>query len=170
MNHTLTQVQTFATHTGVSLYSFASGFLVVIILFSGFFLLARYVGRGHFIALIISLYTGYAFYIVFPFVRLLPNTINAALVANLALFGIFVAVTYVILRRIIVSDFLSIGTIGITVLSFLATGFLIALAYHVFHVQKVYTFTPAISTLFAAKSYFFWWFAAPLISLFFFAR
>lgn len=170
MNGTLTQVQTFTTHTGVNLYSFASDFLVVIILFSFFFLLARYIGRGPFVALIISLYTGYASYTVFPFIRFLPSSINVAPFANMALFGIFVAITYIILRRIVVSDFLSIGTIGLAILSFLAAGFLIALAYHTFPVQRVYTFTPAINALFAAKAYFFWWFVAPLTGLFFFAR
>ncbi|MDD2657331.1 MAG: hypothetical protein PHD04_01560, partial [Candidatus Pacebacteria bacterium] len=77
---------------------------------------------------------------------------------------------YIILRRVVVSDFLYIGIFGLIILSFLGSAFLIALAYHVFPVASVYHFTPAIDLLFAAKAYFWWWFAAPAIGLFFFAR
>ncbi|HQU07807.1 MAG: hypothetical protein B7X04_00995 [Parcubacteria group bacterium 21-54-25] len=171
MNSTIVQAQTLATHTGVGVYSFAVDFLAVLILFAAFFFFARYVGRGQFVALLVSLYTGYALYVAFPFMHLLPSAPPVTvLIADLALYGAFVGATYVILRRVVVSDFLSVGTIGLAILSLLAAAFLIALAYHVFPVRSVYAFTPAIDLLFAAKAYFFWWFVAPLLGLFFFGR
>ena len=171
MNTTLLQVQTLATHTGTSVFSFASSFLVVLVLFGALFFFARYVGRGQFVALLVSFYTGYTLYSVFPFASLLPSTpASTALITDLALFGAFVAATYIILRRVVVSDFLSIGTIGLFILSLLAAGFLLALAYHVFPVRSVYSFTPAIDALFAPKGFFFWWFIAPLLGLFVFAK
>jgi hypothetical protein len=74
------------------------------------------------------------------------------------------------LRRVVVSDFLYVGIIGLLILSLLATGFLIALAYHVFPVTSVYHFSSAIDMLFASKTYFWWWFIAPAVGLFFLAR
>ena len=77
---------------------------------------------------------------------------------------------FIILRRVVVSDFLYVGIFGLAALSFFAAAFLIALAYHVFPVADVYNFTPAIDLLFAPKEYFFWWFIAPAVGLFFLAR
>jgi hypothetical protein len=56
------------------------------------------------------------------------------------------------------------------VLSFLSAAFLMALAYHVFHVTNIYTFPEPMNTLFAPDQYFFWWFAAPLIGLLLFVH
>ncbi len=171
MNHTLLQVQTFATHTGVGVFSFTSDFLVIFVLVGTLFFFARYVGRGPFVALLISFYTGYTLYSIFPFTNFLPSApAGTALIVDVALFGAFVAATYIILRRVVVSDFLSMGTVGLFILSFLAAGFLLALSYHVFPVREVYSFTPAIDALFIPKAFFFWWFIAPLLGLFFIAR
>jgi len=93
-----------------------------------------------------------------------------ALLSQMALYAGLTLVFYIILRRVVVSDFLYVGIFGTIILSFLGATFLIALAYHVFPVADVYNFTPAIDLLFAAKQYFFWWFAAPAIGLFFLAR
>jgi hypothetical protein len=74
------------------------------------------------------------------------------------------------MRRVVVSDFIHIGSLGLILLSFLAAGFLLALAYHVFPVAQVYHFTPALDMLFASKTYFFFWFIAPAVGLFFLAH
>ncbi len=181
MNITLTQVQTqvqtLSSHAATSLPAFASlpalasDFLVVLVLVASLFFFSRYAGRGRFVAFIISLYTGYALYTVFPFAYYLPSApAITALTSDVALFSGLCIAVYIILRRIVVSDFIYIGTIGLVILSLLTTGFLLALAYQVFPVRDVYTFTPAIDALFAAKSYFFWWFISPLVGLFIFAR
>ncbi len=171
MNQTLVQVQTLATYVGTNLFPFISDFLIVLVLVVALFLFARTAGRGRFIAFFISLYIGYALYIVFPFIKYLPSTpAITALVSDVAVFGALSIAAYILLRNVVVSDFVSISTIGLVILSLLGTGFLLALAYQIFPVRSVYTFTPAIDVFFVARAYFFWWFIAPLIGLFIFAR
>jgi hypothetical protein len=165
------QVSTLATNTALSVWNSASDFLIILILFSMFFLFAYYVGRGPFVALLLAFYCAYALYAMFPYMSYLPTA--PAMTALLALIGLYVAFSlafYIILRRVVVSDFLYVGIFGLLALSFLGAAFLLALAYHVFPVANVYDFTPAIDLLFASKTYFFWWFTAPAIGLFFLAR
>lgn len=167
----LAQVNVLATHTALSVWGAASDFLIILILLSVFFLFAWYVGRGPFVAVLLSFYTAYALYVTFPYAALLPSApaITALLTRTGLYFGL-VLVFYIILRRVVVSDFLYIGIFGLIALSFLGAAFLLALAYHVFPVASVYHFTPAIDTLFAPNKYFFWWFIAPAVGLFFLAR
>ena len=167
----LAQVNTLATHTALTVWNGASDFLIVLILLSVFFLFAWYVGRGPFVAVLLAFYAAYALYAMFPYISYLPTA--PAMMALLAHVGLYAGLTilfYIILRRVVVSDFLYIGLLGLIALSFLGAAFLLALAYHVFAISSVYTFTPAISVLFAPQHYFFWWFVAPAIGLFFLAR
>ena len=167
----IAQVSTLATHTALTAWNFGSDFLIIIILLAVFFLFAWYVGRGPFVAVLLAFYAAYALYAMFPFMSYLPTA--PALTALLAHIGLYAGLTlafYIILRRVVVSDFLYIGIFGLIALSFLGAAFLIALAYHVFPVADVYHFTPAIDILFAPQQYFFWWFVAPAIGLFFLAR
>lgn len=167
----LTQVNTLATHTALSAWTWASDFFIVLVLVGVLFLFAWYVGKGQFVSLLLSFYAAEALYALFPYNSLLPSApALTALVAHLALFLAFALVTFIVLRRVVVSDFLYIGPIGLGILAFLGAGFLLALAYHVFPVREVYTFTPAVNALFAPKQWFFWWFVAPLAGLFFIAR
>jgi hypothetical protein len=167
----LAELNTLATESASAAWSWASDFLIIIVLLGFFFLFAWYVGRGPFIGLLMSFYVGYALYLIFPYIDYLPTSPPiTALAASVAAYGIATGIAYLILRRTVASDFVFIGIFGLMVLSFLAASFLIALAYHVFPVREVYTFTPAMDTLFAAKEYFFWWFVAPLAGLFFLAR
>ncbi len=167
----LAQVSTLATHTALTAWNFASDFLIILVMLSVFFLFAWYVGRGPFVAVLLAFYSAYALYVAFPYTSYLPTA--PALTALLAHVGLYIALSiifYIILRRVVVSDFLYVGIFGLIALSFLGSAFLIALAYHVFPVADVYNFTPAIDILFAPKAYFFWWFSAPAIGLFFLAR
>ena len=167
----LAQVSTLATHSALTAWSFASDFLIVLILLSVFFLFAWYVGRGPLVAVLLAFYAAYALYAMFPYMSYLPTA--PALTALLAHIGLYLGLTlafYIVLRRVVVSDFLYIGIFGLIALSFLGAAFLLALAYHVFPVASVYTFTPAVNILFAPQQYFFWWFVAPAIGLFFLAR
>jgi hypothetical protein len=168
---TVAQVSTLATHTALSAWTLANSFLLVLILLALLFIFAKYVGRGSFVALMLAFYAAYAPYIIFPYTSFLPTT--PPLTAFLAHAGLYVALAlifFIILRRVIVSDFLFIGNFGLIILSFLGAGFLIALASHVFLISSVYHFTPAISALFSPNKYFFWWFSAPAIGLLFLAR
>lgn len=166
----IAQVSNLATNTAMSVWSVANDFLIVIILLAALFLFAWYVGRGPFVALLISLYAAYAPYSIFPYTSLLPSTPPLmAFLAHVGLYAVFVLVFFLILRRVIVSDFLYIGLFGLIILSFLGAAFLIALASHIFLIAPIYHFTPAISALFPTQ-YFFWWFAAPAVGLLFLAR
>ncbi len=167
----IAQVNVLATSYAFTIWNTASDFLIILILLGAFFLFAWYVGRGPLVAVLLAFYCAYALYVAFPYASLLPTA--PALTALLAQAGLYFGLSfvfYIILRRVVVSDFLYIGIFGLIALSFLGAAFLIALAYHVFPVADVYRFTPAIDLLFAAKAYFFWWFAAPAVGLFFLAR
>ncbi|MDP1689594.1 MAG: hypothetical protein Q8L52_00070 [bacterium] len=167
----IAQVNTLATKYAFTIWNGASDFLIIIILFALFFLFAWYVGRATLLSVLLAFYAAYAVYVTFPYTSFLPSA--PALTALLAHVGFYLALSfvfYITLRRVVVSDFLYVGIFGTIILSFLAATFLLALAYHVFPVADVYRFTPAVDLLFAPKAYFFWWFAAPGIGLFFLAR
>lgn len=167
----ITQVKELATGTALSAWNVASDFVIIIVLLSAFFLFAWYIGRGPLVAILLAFYCAYAIYLIFPYASYLPTA--PALTALLSKAGVYFGlafVFYVILRRVVVSDFLYVGMVGLLALSFFGAAFLIALAYHVFPVAEIYRFTPAIDALFAPKEYFFWWFVAPAIGLFFLAR
>ncbi len=167
----LAQVSTLATHTALTAWNAASDFLIILVLLSALFLFVWYAGRGPFVALLLAFYTAYAVYVAFPYTSFLPTApAMTALLAQLGLYSALILLFYLILRRVVVSDFLYIGIFGLIALSFFGAAFLIALAYHVFPVASVYHFTPVLNILFAPKAYFFWWFIAPAIGLFFLAR
>ena len=167
----IAQVSTLATHTALSVWAIANDFLIVLVLFALIFLFAWYVGRGPLVALLFSFYAAYAPFNIFPYMSLLPSAPPlTAFLAHIGLYAAFVLIFYLILRRAVVSDFLYIGIFGIIILSFLGATFLIAVASHLFSVTSFYQFTPVVSSLFAPSQYFFWWFVAPVVGLFIFAR
>lgn len=167
----LAQVNQLATHTALSAWNVASDFLIIIVLLSAFFLFAWYVGRGQLVGILLAFYTAYAVYVAFPYKSLLPTApALTALLAQVLLYAALVFLFYIILRRVVVSDFLYVGVFGLVALSFLGAAFLIALAYHVFPVASIYHFTAPLDMLFAPAKYFWWWFVAPAIGLFFLAR
>jgi hypothetical protein len=167
----LAEVNVLATETAMTAWNAASDFLIIIILFGFFFLFAWYVGRATLLSVIVAFYAAYAVFVLFPYSDLLPTApAMTALMSNIALYAVISLAFYIILRRVVVSDFLYIGIFGTLILAFLAATFLLALAYHIFPVADVYNFTPAVDALFAPAKYFFWWFSAPALGLFFLAR
>jgi len=165
------QVSSLATNTAFSAWSMAGEYLIVLVLIGVLFFFAWYFGHGPFVALLLSFYAAYAVYTLFPYTSLLPSTPTlTALLSNIGVYLAFVLVFFIVLRRVIVSDFLYIGIFGLIILCALGAAFLIAVASHVFLITSVYQFTPAITALFAPDKYFFWWFSAPAIGLLFFAR
>ena len=168
---TFAPVGTFITSNAVGSWDVISGFLIVIVPALILFYIGWYIGRGPFVAILLALYAAYAIYIVFPYTGILPSAPPiTALATRLVLYLALVVLFYLILRRVVVSDFLYIGMLGLLLLSVLGATFLVTLAYHVFPVADVYQFNPALNMVFAAKQYFFWWFVGPAIGLFFFAR
>ncbi len=167
----IAQVNTLATNYAFTVWNAASDFLIILILFSVFFLFAWYIGRATLVSVLIAFYAAYAIFVAFPYDSLLPTApALTALLANIGLYAALTLAFYIILRRVVVSDFLYVGIFGTIILAFLAATFLLALAYHIFPVASVYNFPPAVDALFAAKAYFWWWFVGPAIGLFFLAR
>lgn len=167
----ISEVTTLATDTAMTVWNGMSDFFIILVMLSAFFLFAWYIGRGQLVSIIIAYYCAYALYATFPFIDMLPSAPEStALFARAGLYLALVFIFYIILRRVVVSDFLDIGIFGLAALSFLASAFLILLAYHVFPIDSIYQFTLPIEMLFAPKEYFWWWFVAPAIGLFFLAR
>jgi hypothetical protein len=167
----IAQVTSVATPIALGAWNSVSDFVIILIIVLVFVMFSRYVGRGPFVGVMVSFYTASALYAAFPYMSYLPTAPAVTSVGtHVGLYLGIVLMFYIVLRRIVVSDFLYIGSIGLIVLSLLAAGFLIALAYHIFAIPTVYHFTPAMDMLFAPKQYFFWWFAAPAIGLFFLAH
>lgn len=170
-NDAIVQVTSVAGPIAANVWNSVSDFAIIIAIVVIFVLFARYVGRGPFVGVMLAFYVAYALYVAFPYQDYLPSApVITALATHVGLYLGLVLVFYIVLRRVVVSDFLYIGSLGLIALSLLAAGLLLALAYQVFDVTKVYHFTPAIDMLFAPKQYFFWWFLAPAIGLFFLAR
>lgn len=167
----LSKVNALASNTAFTAWGTISDFLVILILVGFFFIFAWYVGRGPLVAIMLAYYGAYAIYFAFPYGSYLPTA--PPLTALLAHAGLYTALGfafYVVMRRVVVSDFLYVGNIGLIILSLFASTFIIALLYHVFPITPVYDFSPAMDMLFAPKEFFFWWFIAPAVALFFLAR
>lgn len=158
-------------HTLSPAWSYASSFLILIVLVLFFVGFARFMGYGPFVGLIAALYVGYALYIAFPYMQYLPSApAGTALAARVALYFGFFVVSYILLRKVAASDFVHIGTIGLIIIATCTAGFLMALAYQSFPVRTVYQFSASLDQLFAAKTWFFAWFAAPILGLYLFAH
>lgn len=167
----IAQLTSIATPVATTVWNSISDFIIILVLVLVFALFSRYVGRGPFVGIILSFYCAYALYATFPFMDILPSApAITAIATRVGLYVALVVVFYIILRRVVVSDFLDIGSIGLLLTSFFATALLIALAYQIFSITEIYHFTPAIDKLFAPKEYFFWWFLAPAVGLFVFAK
>ena len=168
---TASSVSTLATHTIASAWAIGSNFLLVIALVAALLFFAWYVGHGPFVALSLSFYAAYAIYAVSPYLSLLPSSSPfIAFLTHVCAYAVFVLAFYVVLRRVIVSDFLHISWFGLVVLALLGAGFLIALLAHAFALSSVYAVTPVVAIYIASSDYFFWWFIAPAVGLLVFAR
>ena len=169
----VTQAQEIATSGIGDLWGIFGNSLAFVILAGVLFLFALRAGRAAFLSLVIALYAGYGLYIVFPYLDEVLALSGSPLIKfgiSVGLYLVAVLIPYLLLRRVAVSDFVSIGFVGLLLLSVITAGFLFALAYFVFDVGSVYSFSASIESLFAPAKYFFWWFIAPLVGLLFLAR
>lgn len=123
-------------------------------------------------AFISSLYVGYALYAMFPYTAVVRSWGTTPILKYFFVLGIYivcVAIAFVVLRRFVNSSFRR-SFLPMAVLALLALGFVLAMLYHVFGVTALFNLPSFIDSLFAPNSYFFYWFIAPLVGLFFFAR
>ncbi len=167
------EVGNIATELGASAWLWAGNFLVLIILTCVIMFFAMRAGRGGLIALILSLYAGYALYTVFPYTGAViaaggTDLIKAGL--SIILFAAASVVPFILVNRLTGGGFGSLSVIQNFILAFLAAGFMMALAYHVFDISNIYSFPEPLNQLFAPEGYFFYWFLAPLAGLYFIAH
>lgn len=169
----VTNVSTIATHGASSAWILIGNFLILVVLTVIMIGFSYKTGRGGIISLLISFYAGYAIYLVFPYTKDIlaaGSTPMMKAAISIILFAICAFIPFHFLQRLTNNGFGVLSFVPRLVLSFLSAAFLLALAYHVFHVSNIYTFPEPLNTLFAPDGYFFWWFIAPLVGLMFFVH
>src|SRR3989338_4326963 len=141
------QAQEIATSGVADVWGLFGNSLAFVILAGTLFLFALRVGRAAFLSLVIALYAGYGLYAAFPYLDealALGGTPLIKFAISVGSYLIAVLIPYLLLRRVAFSDFVSIGFVGLLILSLITTGFLFALAYFVFGVGSVYSFSASI--------------------------
>jgi hypothetical protein len=166
----VTSVSDLATSGAHSAWLLVGNFLILLIL-TGLMIGFSYKGgRGGIISLLIAFYAGYAIYSVFPYTKDIVDAGGSTMVKAIISIALYAGATFIpfhFIQRLTTGGFGVLSFVPRFVLSFLAAAFLLTLAYHVFHVQNIYSFPDPINSLFAPDEYFFWWFIAPLVGLMF---
>jgi hypothetical protein len=169
----LAEVGSIATETAGTAWIWAGNFVALIILTALLLVFAMRGGRSGLISLMISFYVGYAIYMLFPFAEIVVGAGGTPLIKAILSVGMFILATlvpFLVIRRITGGGFGSLSFFQNLLLSLLTSAFLIALGYHVFDIHQIYTFPAPMDQLFAPEGFFFYWFIAPLLGLFIFAR
>lgn len=164
-------VTTYASTGAASAWILIGNFLILFILTLVMIGFSYRSGRGGIISLLVAFYAGYAVFLVFPYTDDIVGAGSSPLIKaaiSVVLFGIATFIPFHFIQRLVGNGFGVLSFVPRFALSFLAATFLMALAYHVFHVTNIYTFPDPINSLFAPDQYFFWWFIAPLLGLLFF--
>ena len=169
----LLEVGTIATELGMDAWLWVGNFVVLLVLTGIIYMLTMRKGGAVLIAFNFSLYVGYALYMVFPYRDSIVGIgatpmVNAALAV--LLFAVATAPALLLTLRLTPSQYGRLSIFQSFPLSLLAAGFLMALAYHVFDISNIYSFSDPLNQIFAPEGYFFYWFVAPLVGLWFLAR
>jgi hypothetical protein len=167
MDQLVLQVSDIATSAAGDSMVVLSNFLVLVVL-TIVFVLISYRSRAGIVSLVVSFYVGYAIFSVFPYSKDIIASGGSPLVKagiSVAIYAICCVVPYIFIERLVTGGIGVLSVFPRFGLSFLSATFLMALAYHVFHVNNIYTFPEPLNTLFAPDQFFFWWFLAPLLGL-----
>lgn len=167
MDQLVLQVADIATSAAGNSMVVLSNFLVLVVL-TVVFVLISYRSRAGIVSLVVSFYVGYALFSVFPYSKDIIASGGSPLVKagiSVAIYAICCIVPFIFIERLVTGGIGVLSVFPRFGLSFLSATFLMALAYHVFHVNNIYTFPEPLNTLFAPDQFFFWWFLAPLLGL-----
>jgi hypothetical protein len=170
VNNLALQVSNFATVGAQHAWALVGNFLALLVLTVVMILFSYRAGRGGIISLVIALYAGYGIFLVFPYTSFVIGLGSSTLIKAVLSIVLYIAATIV---PFIFAQRLTHGGIGVLsfvprfALSFLTAAFILAIAYHVFDLNHLYSFPKPLDQLFAPNQYFFWWFIAPLAGLFF---
>lgn len=173
LDQSVIEVGNIATELGMSAWVWAGNFLALIVLTLVLFVFAIRRGGSGLISVNLALYAGYGLYTVFPYREAVIGVGATPLVQatlSIVLFILMTALPFVISLRLTSQSFGALSILQNFALAFLAAGFMMALGYHVFDISNIYTFSEPLNQLFAPEGYFFYWFAAPLLGLYFIAR
>ena len=173
LTETLTQFGVTITAAAGNIWIWVENFLVLIVLTVVTLFLAMRRGGAGLISLNLALYAGYAIYIVFPYresVIGIGATPEVQAIISVVLFVLATAIPFIVCFRLTEPSFGSLNLVQGTILSLASSVFLMALVYHTFDISNIYHFPEPLSSLFEPQGYFFYWFIAPLIGLFFLAR
>ncbi len=163
-------VSSMATNGVASAWLWVGNFLVLVIVTLVMIGFSYKSGRGGIISLLVAFYAGYALYIVFPYTNVIVTAGGSPLtkaVIIVILYAIATLIPFRFIQRLVGNGFGVLSFVPRFVLSFLAATFLLAVAYHIFHVNNIYSLPAPINNLFEPNQYFFWWFVAPLLGLLF---
>ncbi len=169
----LNSITHLATSSALSVWAIVGNFLALIVLAVALFFFGLKVGRAAFVALVMSLYAGFALYSLFPYKDELMKSAGTPLVKAvmaLIIFGVLTFVPYLIIRRIATSGAMHIPPFMLAILATLSAGCILALGYHFFSLASIIPATPPLSALFSPEKYLFWWFVAPIVGFFFLAK
>lgn len=173
INSVAVQVSNFATTGAQHAWALAGNFLALIVLMIIMLLFSYRTGRGGIIALTVALYAGYGIFLVFPYTSIAlgwGGTTLIKAIISIVLYIICSIVPFMFIHRLTHGGFGVLSFLPRLVLSFLTAAFIIAIAYHVFDLNHLYSFPKPLDQLFAPNQYFFWWFIAPLAGLYFFVH
>jgi hypothetical protein len=173
LDASIIEVGNIATELTLDAWAWVGNFVVLLILTAIIYMFTMRKGGAVLIAFNLALYIGYALYIVFPY-REAVTSIGASPIVEAALavllFAIATAGPLMLALRLTPSQYGRLSIFQSLPLSLLAAGFLMALCYHVFDISNIYTFSDPLNQLFAPEGYFFYWFVAPIVGLWFLAR
>lgn len=147
-------------------------FTYLLVVFGICLMYAVFRGRQALINLIVGLYFALLISLVFPYYSIfIPASTSAhsSAVGRVVIFAIFALIVTVLITRLMPDEyrekqFESFGKK--LMLAAAGTILIMAFSFHVLPVTELITPSTPISTLFAAKDYFFWWLLAPMIFLY----
>jgi len=150
------------TTSAASAWGLIGNVFIFLLIVAVLVVFAMRVGKAALLSLILSLYIGYAAYVVFPFTALAGGTP----VGNVLVYGGLVLLSYLVVSRVGSRGVGRFKMLPLVIVALLTGGFLMALGYTTFDIDTVYNFPKTLDLVFAPAEYFFWWFIAPLIGIF----
>lgn len=162
----------YARASAVSVSDFVTEYtvdvLIIAALLAGLLWFSIRYGKARMIALILSLYVGLLFSTHIPssFTKILGEGQGA--LSQSAIFAAVVIFSVFLIGRATAGEFSFYGIrryLDALVLSTGALLLILAFWYHVLPLRDWYAFGEPIENLFASPELFFWWLAAPLVSL-----
>lgn len=156
-----------------TVWALVGNVLALIILVVVLFLFGIKAGRARLTALILSIYLGFALYTVFPFTDALVGaggTGTGKAIMELIVYAVLSFGSYLVLRRIGTHGTGGLRALPLLIVCLLSGALVLALCYRLFDLSALYNFPKTLDLLFAPAEYFFWWFIAPLVAIFFVNR